>query len=155
MSDNPNVFDLIARARAQGELSLLLAAIPYAQYMGMTCAVEDGDLVTIMKYSPHLVGNPALPALHGGTLGALMESAAAYKLLWSSETAVLPKTITLTIEYLRPARPVDTYARAVVTRQGRRVASLEVMAYQEDRAKPCATANVHFLIKREATQEEA
>ncbi len=143
------VLELIARARAQGELSLLLAAIPYAQYMGMTCAVEDGDLVTTMKYSPHLIGNPALPALHGGTLGALLESAAAYKLLWAAETAVLPKTITLTIEYLRPARPIDTYARATITRQGRRVASLSVAAYQEDRDKPCATANVHFLIKRE------
>jgi uncharacterized protein (TIGR00369 family) len=149
MSATPTVLELIAKAREQGELSLLLAAIPYAQYMGMTCAVEDGDLVTTMKYSPHLIGNPALPALHGGTLGALLESAAAYKLLWAAESAVLPKTITLTIEYLRPARPVDTYARATITRQGRRVASLTVEAYQEDRAKPVATANVHFLIKRE------
>ncbi|MBZ0238377.1 MAG: PaaI family thioesterase [Deltaproteobacteria bacterium] len=142
------ILELIARARAQGELSLLLAAIPYAQYMGMTCAVEDGDLVTTMKYSPDLIGNPALPALHGGTLGALLESAAAYKLLWAADTAVLPKTITITIEYLRPAKPIDTYARATITRQGRRVASLSVEAYQEDRDKPCATGNVHFLIKR-------
>lgn len=143
------VLEYIDRARAQGDLSTLLAAIPYTQFMGMSCAVEDGDLITTMRFSPHLIGNPSLPALHGGTLGALMESAAAFKLLWASETAVLPKTITITIEYLRPARPVDTYARAVITRQGRRVASLRVEAYQEDRASPCATANVHFLIKRE------
>ncbi|HUQ01158.1 MAG TPA: PaaI family thioesterase [Kofleriaceae bacterium] len=144
-----SVLELIAKAREQNELSLLLAAIPYAQYMGMTCAVEDGDLVTTMTYSPHLIGNPALPALHGGTLGALLESAAAYKLLWAAETAVLPKTITITIEYLRPAKPVDTYARASITRQGRRVASLTALAYQDDPGKPVATANVHFLIKRE------
>lgn len=146
------VLELISHARAQGELSRLLAAIPYAQYMGMTCAIVDGDLVTTMAYSPHLIGNPALPALHGGTLGALLESAAAYKLIWAAETAVLPKTITITIEYLRPAKPIDTYARARITRQGRRVASLFVEAYQEDREKPCATANVHFLIKREETE---
>lgn len=149
------VLELISRARAQGELSLLLAAIPYAQYMGMTCALDDGDLITTMAYSPHLIGNPALPALHGGTLGALMESAAAYKLLWAADAAVLPKTITITIEYLRPAKPVDTYARATITRQGRRVASLTVAAYQEDREKPCATANVHFLIKRQAETPES
>jgi uncharacterized protein (TIGR00369 family) len=145
----PTVLELIAKAREQGELSLLLAAIPYAQYMGMTCAVEDDDLVTTMKYSPHLIGNPALPALHGGTLGALLESAAIFELLWSSETIVLPKTITITIDYLRSARTVDTYARGVVSRQGRRVANVRVEAWQEDPANPVAVGHAHFLIKRE------
>ena len=141
------VIELIARAREQGELSLLLAAIPYAQYMGMTCAVVDDDLVTTMKYSPHLIGNPALPALHGGTLGALLESAAAYKLLWAAESAVLPKTITLTIDYLRSARLQDTFARATITRHGRRVANVQVRAYQESQQKPIAVANAHFLLR--------
>ncbi|MBE7449362.1 MAG: PaaI family thioesterase [Kofleriaceae bacterium] len=144
------VFEHIAAARAQGDLSPLVAAIPYAAFLGLSCAVVDDDLITTMRYDPRLVGNPALPALHGGTLGALLESAAAFKLLWAAESAVLPKTITLTIEYLRPARPVDTRARATITRHGRRVATVRVEAYQDDPGNPVATANVHFLVKREA-----
>ncbi len=143
------VLEYIAAVRAQGDLTPLLAAMPYAQFMGFSVAVEGDDLITSMRYGPHLVGNPSLPALHGGTLGALLEAAAAFKLVWASETVVLPKTITITIEYTRPARPVDTHARAIITRQGRRVASLRVEAYQDERDNPVASANVHFLIKRD------
>jgi len=143
------ILEHIAQARAAGDLSPLLAAIPYAQFMGMSVALEGGVLVTTMAYSPHIIGNPTLPALHGGTLGALLESAAAFSLLWASDTVVLPKTITLTIDFLRPAKPVDTRARGVITRQTRRVASVSVEAYQDDPAQPVASAHVHFLIKRD------
>lgn len=144
------ILEHIAAARAQGDLTPLLDAIPYAKFMGFSVKVEDGALVTSMTYGPHLVGNPALPALHGGTLGALLESAAAFTLLWASETALLPKTITLTIDYLKSAKPIDTHARGVITRNGRRVASVRVEAWQDDPAQPVAGAHVHFLVKRDA-----
>jgi acyl-coenzyme A thioesterase PaaI-like protein len=101
-----------------------------------------------MRYGDHLIGNPALPALHGGTLGALLESAAIFELLCRSETVVLPKTITLTVDYLRSGAPVDTHARGVVTRQGRRVANVRMEAWQADRHKPVATAHAVFLVMR-------
>jgi uncharacterized protein (TIGR00369 family) len=143
------ILEQIAAARAQGDLTPLLDAIPYAKFMGFSVRVEDGALVTSMAYSPHLVGNPAIPALHGGTLGALMESAAAFTVLWAAETVLLPKTITLTIDYLKPAKPVTTHARGVLTRNTRRVASVRVEAYQDDPAVPVASAHVHFLVKRD------
>lgn len=144
------ILEHIAAARAQGDLSPLVAAIPYAQFLGLSAAVENGELVTTMRYADHLIGNPALPALHGGTLGALLESAAVFSLMWASETALLPKTITITVDYLRSARPVDTFASGVITRQGRRVAAVRVEAWQENRAQLVATAHAHFLIKRES-----
>ena len=93
-----------------------------------------------------LIGNAALPALHGGSLGALLESTAHFQLLWDAETVVLPKTIDITVDYLRTGRPVDSWARAIITRQGRRVANVRVEAWQEDRARPIAIAHGHFLI---------
>jgi acyl-coenzyme A thioesterase PaaI-like protein len=60
---------------------------------------------------------------------------------------LVPKTITITIDYLRSARPVDTFARGIVTKQGRRVANVRVEAWQEDPAQPVAAANAHFLVK--------
>jgi acyl-coenzyme A thioesterase PaaI-like protein len=112
----------------------------------------DGDeLITTMKFDHSLIGNPSLPALHGGTLGALLESSAIFELLWRAETVVLPKTITLTVDYLRSGQPVDTHARSIVTRHGRRVANVRVEAWQADRNTPVATAHAIFLVMREAS----
>jgi len=145
-----SVLGHILAARAAGEPDRLLAAIPYAQFLGLTASLDSGELITTMRYSAHLIGNPALPALHGGTLGALLESSAVFALLWAAETAVLPKTITITVDYLRSAGPKDTHARGIVTRLGRRVAAVRVEAWQDDRQQLVATATAHFLIKREA-----
>jgi uncharacterized protein (TIGR00369 family) len=136
----------IAAAKASGDLDSLVAVIPYAQFLGIAGRVDGGELICTMTFAPHLVGNPALPALHGGTLGALLESAAIFELLWAAETIVLPKTITITVDYLRSAATVDTHARGVITRHGRRVANVAVTAWQDDRARPVATANAHFLV---------
>lgn len=99
-----------------------------------------------MPYSEHLIGNPTLPALHGGALGALLESAAQLELLYRAQTVVLPKTITLTVDYLRTGSPADTWVRAAIVKQGRRVATVHARAWQQDPAVPIATATVHLLI---------
>jgi len=143
------MFARIAAARASGDLDALVQAIPYARFLGLTAALEDSQVIVTMKFGGHLIGNPALPALHGGTLGALLESAAIFQLLWSSETVLIPKTTTITVDYLRSARPIDTHARGIVTRQGRRVANVRCEAWQDDPANLVAAAGAHFLIKQE------
>ena len=85
------LLERIARARAAGDLGALVAEVPYARFLGLRCEHEDGELITTMAAGDHLIGNPALPALHGGALGALLESAAAFALIWSAETALLPR----------------------------------------------------------------
>ena len=100
-----------------------------------------------MAYADALIGNASLPALHGGTIGALLESTATLQAFWESETLVLPKIVTITIDFLRSGRPVDTFAKGVFTRQGRRVVNMSVEAWQEDRARPIARANAIFLVK--------
>jgi acyl-coenzyme A thioesterase PaaI-like protein len=143
------LLDTIIAAKRDGDPQRLLDAVPYARFLGLHAALTDSGLVTTMRFADHLVGNPALPALHGGTLGALLESAAIFELLWRAETVVLPKTITLTVAYLRSGGSVDTHARGIVTRHGRRVANVRVEAWQGDGAAPVATANAIFLVMRE------
>ena len=142
------LIDRLTAARASQDYQALVDLIPYAGFLGLTAAMQGDELITTMRYGNHLIGNPALPALHGGTLGALLESAAVFELLFRSETVVLPKTITLTVDYLRSGAPVDTHARGVVTRQGRRVANVRMEAWQANRGKPVATAHAVFLVKR-------
>lgn len=140
------VVDLLEELRRTGEWARLTDAIPYTKFLGISVDCGSGELVGKLAYDDMLIGNPALPALHGGTIGALLESTAAFQLLWRGETVSLPKTINVTVDYLRSGGPLDTYARGVITRHGRRVANVRVEAWQEDPARPIAIAYCHFLL---------
>jgi len=142
------LIERMTAAKATQDYQGLIDLVPYASFLGLTAAMAGDELITTMRFADHLIGNPALPALHGGTLGALLESAAIFELLWRAETAVLPKTITLTVDYLRSGAPVDTHARSIVTRQGRRITNVRMEAWQADRNAPVATAHAIFLVMR-------
>jgi acyl-coenzyme A thioesterase PaaI-like protein len=58
----------------------------------------------------------------------------------------LPKTISITTDYLRPGLPRDAYARATITRAGRRYASVQVEAWQDHRDTLFAQSTLHFLM---------
>lgn len=139
-------FEAVRRARASGEWSVLTAAVPYIAFLGVRFEVINGRLIGVMPFADHLVGNPLLPALHGGTLGALLESAAHFEMLFNDATATLPKTITATIDYLRSGKPIDTFVHAKVFKLGRRVCTVHATAWQDDESKPIATAIVQLLI---------
>jgi uncharacterized protein (TIGR00369 family) len=140
------LLERLAEARKANDLTRLAEAIPYARWMNMAPENGTGELLTRMRYDPKLIGNRFLPALHGGTIGALLETAAIFHLLWEMENAALPRIINITVDYLRSGRPVDTLARATFTKLGRRVASVAVEAWQEDRGKPVGAAQLHFLV---------
>jgi len=144
-----SLVELLAAAKQSGDYRAILDAVPYSKFLGLTAALEGETLVTSLAFAPHLVGNPTLPALHGGTLGALLESAAIFELLWRAETVVLPKTITLTVDYLRSAGPQDVHASATITRQGRRVCNVRATAWQADPGEPVAAAHAIFLVMQD------
>lgn len=143
------LMQLVAECRRRGDPGPLAEAVPYARTMGVSLVVEAGELRGVLRYGGHLIGNPMLPALHGGAISALLESTAIFQLLWEVDLDAPPKTINLTVEYLRSGRPVDTYARGLTTRQGRRVANVRVEAWQDDRSRPIAVASAHFLLRSE------
>jgi hypothetical protein len=113
------LIDRMIAAKASANYQGLIDLVPYASFLGLTAAMQGDELITTMRYGDHLIGNPALPALHGGT-----------------------------VDYLRPGAPVDTHARGVVTRQGRRVTNVRMEAWQADRSAPVATAHAIFLVMR-------
>ncbi|MCA9575219.1 MAG: PaaI family thioesterase [Polyangiales bacterium] len=142
--------DALLHARDSNDFGQLLALVPYARFMGFQVTVVDGDLRVTMPYAEHLIGNGSVDALHGGTLGAMMESAAIFKLLWSADTVRVPKTINITVEFLQKAeRGKDTFARAEFIRHGRRVANVRTFCWQDDPNKLVAAANAHFLLTPE------
>ena len=127
-------------------LALWLGKIPYASYLGIRAQIEDSDILFVLPADRKLIGNPTLPAIHGGVVGAFMEQAGALHLLAKMQDPVLPKIINFSLDYLRPARLRDTFARCILTRQGRQVANVSITAWQEQTDIPVAIARAHFLV---------
>jgi uncharacterized protein (TIGR00369 family) len=120
--------------------------VPYAAFLGVRFELKGDELTAVLPFSDHLIGNPSLPALHGGVIGAMMELTAVAQIFLAQGAQKVPKTIDVNIDYLRSGRPVDTYARAHVTKLGRRVANVRVEAWQFERADPIAALHGHFLV---------
>jgi uncharacterized protein (TIGR00369 family) len=136
----------IAAAKESDDYQSVLDAIPYNSFLGLAVRMIDDGPLCVLPADKKLIGNPVLPALHGGVVGALLESAAIFQLIYRHETVHVPKTIDLSIDYLRSGRPVETFALAHVTKHGRRVANVRVEAWQDDRSRPIAAAHAHFLL---------
>lgn len=147
-----SIHDVIAEARRRGEPDHLIQAVPYARTLGLTGESGPDGLVTRLPFREDLIGNPHLPALHGGVVGAFLELSAAFALLWRLDGDALPRSVTLSVDYLRSAGPRESFARGQVTRQGRRVANVRVEAWQDDPARPFAQAQVHMLITPHAPE---
>ena len=138
----------MSQARSD-RLSALMASVPYMRFLGMSAELAGDEMTAILPFAPHLVGNVMLPALHGGVLGAFLEMTALAQLSVREPQRRLPKTIDVTIEYLRPGRALTTYARADVRKLGRRIANVHVEAWQENRASPVAALRGHFMLSSE------
>ncbi len=141
--------EFLARAAASGtrpDPAELIAAIPYCRHLNITARLDGESIVLAMAFGEHLVGNPMIPALHGGVIGSLLETAAIAQVIYDSGTAKLPKAVDITVDYLRTGRAVTSYARARIAKQGRRVINVHAEMWQEDEAKPIAGLRGHFLI---------
>lgn len=149
--------------RRDSALRALVGAVPYAGFLGIQFERHGDELTAVLPYDDKLIGNPILPALHGGAIASFLEVTAIIELSWAMiwddlETGKLtpdsmahnlprlPKTIDFTVDYLRTGLPRDGYARARVNRSGRRYASVHVEAWQDNRTKLFAQATGHFLM---------
>lgn len=138
--------DVIQQKPSAETLKLWLRKVPYAAFLGIRAELKDDEILFILPQDRKLIGNPSLPALHGGVVGAFMEQAAAFHLIAKMDKPVLPKIIDFSLDYLRPARLRDTYAQCNLTRQGRFIANISITAWQEQPELPNAIARAHFLL---------
>jgi len=154
----------VIKQRRDRTLAALVEAVPYIGFLGVTFDRRGDELTAVLNYDDKLIGNPLLPALHGGAIASFLEVTAimelSFNMLWDDveggridpdtltpETLPrLPKTIDFTVDYLRSGLPRDAYARARVNRQGRRYASVHVEAWQDQRQRLFAQATGHFLM---------
>ncbi len=124
---------------------------PYARFLGVdTRCSEDGEKLFVMPFGDQVLGRPGF--LHGGAIAGLLEFAAIGAVLEAlgPEAEVTVKPINVTVTFTRGGVDHDTFANAIVTRLGNRVANVEAHAWQDDRSRPIASAQMNVLLKRKA-----
>ena len=146
----------VVKERRDRALAALVGGIPYAKFLGIGFERMGDELTATLHFDEKLIGNAMLPALHGGVTAAFLETTALIQLSWAqmwdeveagaAPTRRLPKTIDLTVDYLRSGLPRDAYARARIIRSGRRYASVHVEGWQDNRNRMFAQATGHFLM---------
>ena len=154
----------VVKQRRDAALKALVEGVPYIQYLGIAFDRHGDELTATLRFDEKLIGNPLLPAIHGGVTAAFLEVTAIIELSWSilwdeiesgridaekldpTTLPRMPRTIGFTVDYLRSGLPRDAYARARVNRSGRRYASVHVEAWQDNRDRLMAQATGHFLM---------
>lgn len=138
---------LIEQCRAgEADYQELVDHVPYARFLGIQVIAQGDELTFVLPKHDNVVGNPTLPALHGGAVAGFMEQAAIIFILLQMGEPRVPKTIDFTIDYLRAGHFRDTYAECSVTRLGRRIANVHISAWQKNRQEPITIARAHFLL---------
>ena len=124
--------------------------IPFNKFLGVRVThMERGRVELTIPFREELVGDPMKPALHGGVISMLADTAGGMA-VWSSldNPAQRVSTIDLRVDYLRPGRLEDLAAEAIVVRVGRSVGVADVRLYHPSaRGEIIATGKGVYAIK--------
>lgn len=127
---------------------------PYTEHLGVRRHTLDAadsmpsDALFRLPFRPDLVGNPMLPAIHGGVVAGFAQTAGILHLSYANRLPreTPPRAVDFSIDYLRSAKPLDIWARASIVRQGNRVALVHIVLWQDDETRPIATARTQCLL---------
>ena len=124
------------------------ALTPYSRSLGITLdRWEEDTPVLMVPFDQTVEGRPE--HYHGGATGGLLETAGyaalRAKLARLERKAVL-KPINITVQYLAAGKSRTSYAKGRITKLGRRSANITVEAWQDDPARPIATAVMNVLM---------
>lgn len=143
---NEHFEKVLRQSHEAGDYSPFIEKIPYARTLGIQILRLGDELTFYLPTKKDNIGNPVLPALHGGALAGFMELSAMLHLMVSMKSPTFPKIIDISVDYLRAGLPKDTYATCQVWRQGRRVGNVAITAWQTRSSEPVATARAHFKL---------
>lgn len=153
MSREPPEPMQVVKQRRDAALKALVDAVPYIRFLGIEFDRRGDELTGLLNFNETQIGNPFLPAIHGGVTAAFLEVTSIISLSWAylwpdiesgaidvemmanGKMPGLPKTIGFTVDYLRSGLPRDAYARAIISRSGRRYATVRVEAWQDNHTR--------------------
>ena len=104
--------------------------IPFNRLLGLRCIeIRDGHVRVELPFRPELVGNPEIPALHGGAISSTLDTTGGLAVWSHARPMDRVSTIDLRVDFLRPGRAEPLIAEAEVVRLGNRVGVAELRAF--------------------------
>jgi uncharacterized protein (TIGR00369 family) len=115
-------------------LALMEDQVPFNRYLGIRGeSAEKGKSVLLLPVRPEFVGDARRPALHGGVISALVDTAGGLAAWTALEEGESVSTVDLTVDYLEPARlGGQLRAAAELLRKGNRVCHVRVRVTQDE-----------------------
>jgi uncharacterized protein (TIGR00369 family) len=107
--------------------------IPFNRWLGLKCLeILPGRVRVELPFREELIGNPEIPALHGGAISATLDTTGGLAVWSQAHPRDRVSTIDLRIDYLRPGRSQALIATAEVVRLGNRVGVAQLRAFHDD-----------------------
>ena len=79
----------VIKQRREAALRALVDQVPYIKFMGISFDRRGDELTAVMGFENRIIGNPVLPAIHGGATASFLEVAAIVELAWQRAWAVM------------------------------------------------------------------
>ncbi|MAR79517.1 MAG: thioesterase [Rhodospirillaceae bacterium] len=146
MTDRLNLKKVISQAKVKLDPSIISSFFPFTRKTGIVFFLHKEQFCGKLDFSQHHIGNPITNVLHGGIVAALLQNTAQFHIVWEKNIESIPEIIDISINFLRIGKGVDTYARASIIKYGKRVANVEVIAWNDDKFSPIANASINFLV---------
>ena len=128
-------------------LEIMERHVPFNRFLGIRGeSAEKGKSVLVLPVRPEFVGDPRRPALHGGVVSALIDTAGGLAAWTALEEGESVSTVDLTVDYLEPAGVQgDLRAEAELLRKGNRVCHVRMRVTQGDKvvAEGRGVYNIH------------
>ena len=122
----------------------------FARLLG-TMMTQSGETFTLIP-SEELVGNPILPALHGGAIASFLELAAQLALSRTLSPGRSSRLISVNLQFLAPARLGAISTTPTLMRVGRRVAVVHAEAVERDGAGKLCLAQLEFALEQSSRE---
>ena len=137
---------------ARDRVVATLQAMPYARHLGIRLMAEPTDSTVFhLPFDARIIGNPTLPAIHGGVVATFMQAAALASTYALMQEDVPPKLVDFSIDYLSSAGPTDLFAQCEMHRVGKRIASVGIRCWQKNSDAPVALARAHMFVAPSAS----
>lgn len=128
---DPTTFEPLAAQVEQTLARFIEEQIPFNKKLGLRVdCLRQGFAALRLPFDEELIGDPMRPALHGGSISMLADTAGGAAVFASTDLGTRVSTIDLRIDYLRPGALRDLLAEAAVLRMGNKVGVSRIRIFQ-------------------------